>query len=461
MRKKRMLTGKIIGALCGFLASIVCFAGSAKEFQNGDVVCFLGDSITHGGRYPFYILEYYVSRYPERKLTFHNCGISGDTATGALKRLDWDLLDRKPNKATIMLGMNDVGRSLYGKEKPDEKNLKMRADRIKRHKESMKKITDELKKNNIEIIYITPSPYDQTAEIEMNNLFGVNDALGECAEFCREEAKKNKSGLVDFNKPMTELNQKQQKKDPKFTLIGRDRVHPGGTGHFVMAYLFLKDQGVSGVVSSVKLDYKNGKLISEENCKVSNIKKEKKSLIFDCLEKALPMPFSNEYKEADKLVPLTKDLNNEMIAVAGLPDGSYELLIDGKKIIKADAKAWSDGVNIATLPTPMQAQAAKIHNLVMQKYGIERAIRSLRKLEITMRNKKVEIDKLEAREKFFEKFLKDMEGKKYARYYNNIVKSYRKNKPKEKELLDKAKKLNDDIYKEARPQIHHYEIKAL
>ena len=461
MSRKKLIVGKIVGVLCCLLISIACFGESVKQFRDGDVVCFLGDSITHNGRCQYYIFEYYVSRYPGRKMTFYNCGISGDTATRALSRLDWDLLDKKPNKTTIMLGMNDVGRGYYGKKKPDEKNLKMRASRISQYKKSMEKIADKLKKNNIEIIYLTPSPYDQTAKIKMQNLFGVNGALGECAEFCREEEKRNKSWLVDFYKPMTELNQKQQKVNPEFTLIGRDRVHPGKTGHFVMAYLFLKAQKVPGVVSSVKLEYKNGTLITEDNCRITNIKKEKKCLAFDCLEKSLPMPVSMGYKGADKLVPVTKDLNNETISVTGLLEGNYELLIDGKKFIKADAKVWEGGVNIATLPTPMQVQAAKVHNLVIEKQKLEARIRYLRKLEIIMKSRKVDYKNPEDRENFFEKFLEDMKGKKYARYYNNVVKSYRENKPKEKELLNKIKKLNNDIYKEAQPQLHHFELKSI
>jgi endoglucanase len=460
MRKNTFGFGKVLAALFAFV-SISVFAGNAKEFQDGDVVCFLGDSITHGGRYPFCILECYATRYPDRKLIFHNCGISGDTATGALKRLDWDLLDRKPNKTAIMLGMNDVGRSLYGNDKPNAQRLKMRKDRIEAYKASMEKLAEILKKNNIEIIYITPSPYDQTAEIEKKNLFGVNDALGECAEFCRVEAEKNKAGLVDFHKPMTELNLKHQGNDPKYTLIGKDRVHPGGLGHFVMAYFFLKDQGVPGIVSSVSLDYKDARLLAEKNCKVSKLVKKGNAISFDCLERSLPIPVSQYYQEADKLVPLTKDLNNEMIVVADLPNGSYELSIDGKKILKADAKNWGEGVNIATLPTPMQEQAAKVHELVMEKYKVERVLRGLSKLEIRMRSDKVDIGDCEARKKFFKEFLKKIEGRNYCAYYNKLIESYKKDKPQENTFKDKIKKLNADIYKEAAPRLHHYELKAL
>lgn len=461
MRKRRLLIKLIIGTFYCFITLIACLGVSTKQFQDGDVVCFLGDSITHGGRYPFYILEYYATRYPNRKLLFHNCGISGDSAIGALRRLDWDLLNRKPNKTTIMLGMNDVNRGLYGKKNPDKKNLFMRTKAIRLHKKNMVKITDELKKKNIEIIYITPSPYDQTSAIKRENLYGVNEALLECTKFCRDLAVKNNAGLVDFHTAMTELNLVHQKTNPNFTLIGRDRVHPGKTGHFVMAYLFLKAQSVSSVVSSLKLDYKDGKLLSEKNCKVTNIRKEKKSITFDSLENSLPMSISVGYQGADKLVPVTKDLNNEIIAVVGLSDGNYELLIGGKTVIKANAKTWGRGVNIAPLPTPMHKQATAVHKLVMQKYYSEVILRGLKKIEVNMKRKKINIDSPKARAKYLAELQEKLKGSKYYIYYNRLIKSYKKNKPKENELLEKIEKINKEIYQRAKPRRHHYEIKAL
>ena len=40
-------------------------------------------------------------------------GYDDGKSTGAVRRFDWDIKVHRPTVATIMLGMNDVGRSLY------------------------------------------------------------------------------------------------------------------------------------------------------------------------------------------------------------------------------------------------------------------------------------------------------------------------------------------------------------
>ena len=77
-------------------------------------------------------------------------------------------------------------------------------------------------------------------------------ALSEDAQLAhmRDLAAKNKGAVVDFHGPMTAFNLKQQRQDPKYTIVGGDRVHPGAPGMLMMAWLFLKAQGVSPVVSN-------------------------------------------------------------------------------------------------------------------------------------------------------------------------------------------------------------------
>ena len=119
-------------------------ASAAQPFASGDTVALVGDSITHGGAYPDYLYLFYATRFPQRKITFFNCGISGDTADGTLKRLDGDVLSHKPMVATLMLGMNDVSRNLYdeGKSGPDVE--KQRAAAIARNAANMHKIAERL-----------------------------------------------------------------------------------------------------------------------------------------------------------------------------------------------------------------------------------------------------------------------------------------------------------------------------
>ena len=84
----------------------------APQFKKGDTVAVIGDSITHGGRYHAFIYLFYATRFPDREIKMYNCGISGDSAAGACRRFEWDIAVHKPTAATVLLGMNDVGRSL-------------------------------------------------------------------------------------------------------------------------------------------------------------------------------------------------------------------------------------------------------------------------------------------------------------------------------------------------------------
>jgi len=112
LRKMILVFGFVI-----FAAGLLAEEAAVPQFQNGDKVCFIGDSITHGGQYHVQILLYYLTRFPDRKFEAYNCGVSGDYAGGVLRRYDWDIKPHNPTISTIMLGMNDVGRDNYGKDK--------------------------------------------------------------------------------------------------------------------------------------------------------------------------------------------------------------------------------------------------------------------------------------------------------------------------------------------------------
>jgi len=78
------------------------------------IVC-IGDSITgvyyHSGglrAYPEMLQIALQKIHPQAQITVRNAGISGDTTTGGLKRLERDVLAYKPHLVTVMFGMNDL-----------------------------------------------------------------------------------------------------------------------------------------------------------------------------------------------------------------------------------------------------------------------------------------------------------------------------------------------------------------
>ena len=110
-----------------FSVQIVCAQKYvSKIFENGNTICLLGDSITHGGQFHEFLQLYYATRYPNLKLTFINCGIAGDNAEGMIYRLDKDVLIHEPSHVFLMTGMNDVIRTLYFEGKASDEIIKKR-----------------------------------------------------------------------------------------------------------------------------------------------------------------------------------------------------------------------------------------------------------------------------------------------------------------------------------------------
>ena len=339
----------------------------AEMFKDGETVVFLGDSITAGGRYYNVVSDYYLTRFPERTIRFVNAGRSGDSAGGSLKRLQEDVIEKKPTSVAIMFGMNDVGRGYYIAN-PDDKKKAAQQQALNGYKANMKKVVQRIRAEggNPELLFITPSPFDQTVVLDKNNNQpGCNDGLGRCAEIVREMAAKNSGKVVDFHGPMTALNLEQQKKDPKWTIIGGDRVHPGAPGHQMMAWLFLKTQGAPAVVSKVAVDAAAGRAVESVNAEVTAVAKKDAGVTFTVLEKALPFPIDPAAKTVLAMLPIEKELNQEILSVRGLAAGNYELKISGAVVGRYSAQDLERGINLAfneTTPQFKQAQTVARFN---------------------------------------------------------------------------------------------------
>ncbi|MCU1235061.1 MAG: GDSL-like Lipase/Acylhydrolase [Candidatus Solibacter sp.] len=336
-----------------------------RPFVDGDAVSFLGDSITHNGKWHSYIEDYYLTRFPTRTLRVFNTGISGDTAAGALARLETDVLPDRPNVVAIMLGMNDVGRGQYTAGEASEATLAARRRSIDNYRANMTKILARLKEAGVQrIILVTPSPFDQTARSERENNPGVNDALAECGRIARELAASSGASVVDFNGPLTAWNLARQQKDPAATLVGADRVHPGALGHTLMAYLFLTAQKAPAVVSRTVIDAANGLVVETVNAAAKVKASGGPLLSFELLEGALPFPIDKDAAEATTIAPIEKELDQEVIAARGLAEGKYRLYIDGSAIGTHTAAALANGINLALdANTPMFRQAQEVLTL--------------------------------------------------------------------------------------------------
>ncbi|HEY4289602.1 MAG TPA: SGNH/GDSL hydrolase family protein [Puia sp.] len=353
-------------------------------FQTGERVIFVGNSITEMGYYESYIWLYYMLHFPGRRITVYNGGIGGDRAKNILDRFDDDVLSRKPTTICLTFGMNDTGYFEFLASNADS-TAKVRVDESAHYFEG---IREKLKKYSpAKKIMISSSLYDETVKNPKNYFPKKSLAMQKIAAFQEKAAADEHWGFVDFLRPMTEITLREQKKDSAFTLTGSDRIHPGNSGHFVMAYLFLKQQGLAGKpVADVLINVATGKTDRSDNCQITALAASRSGLQFDYLANSLPFPqdsvprlWENPHRqtEALKVIPFNEEMNKERLAVRGLGEGNYSLTIDGRVIGEWTGAQLATGIDLATLTnTPEYDQAMSVLWLNEERMALESKLRA-------------------------------------------------------------------------------------
>lgn len=210
------------------------------QFKDGDRVCFFGDSITHAGYFIRRVYDYYRNTLGV-KLEMYNCGVSGNHAFHAIARMEKSLLNFEPTHVVVNFGMNDCGMWLYDGRKVDDECIRQRREQIDGCLKNLKTIADTLTEKGINVIFCVPTIYDELTESDSFCLEGHQAGLKEFGDRVKVLAENYGGNVIDFNKPMLELNKKLFKEGK--TLINDDRIHPSLCGHEFMAQIFLKEQG--------------------------------------------------------------------------------------------------------------------------------------------------------------------------------------------------------------------------
>jgi len=368
-----------------FLSFFAKAQQTIKPFKAGDRIVFVGNSITDGGHYHSYIWLYYMTHFPNTRIDIFNAGIGGDVSKQIYERLDDDVFSHKPTVVTLTFGMNDTGYA-YTTGAVADSTYKAK---IEQSLKSFKLIEAKyLQHSGVRKIMIASPPYDETSKMKLPPFIGKNKALLQIADAQQQTAKNNKWDFVDFNRPLTAINVREQQKDSLFTMENMDRVHPTNDAMMAMAYVFLKAQGLSGKkVADVVIDAANLRTVKTDNCTVSALASGKNGITFNYLANSLPYPVdtipSGFGKPARsqalglKLVPFTDEFNQELLQVKGLqPSKKYQLKIDNKIIGTWAAADYDAGINLALLNnTPQYQQATALMQLNEERWEKERRLR--------------------------------------------------------------------------------------
>jgi hypothetical protein len=159
-----------------------------------------------------------------------------------------------------------------------------------------------------------------------------------------------------------------------------DRIHPGAGTHWIMAAALMQAWHVEPVVSEVTISVADGKVTEATRTQISELEKTATGLRWTQLDEALPLPLDLNDAMTGVLLKESgiEQLDRQMVRVRGLQPGSYELWIDKKLIETFSAQELEHGVNLALFKTPMLDQARGIDWQEEQRATLDEALFLLR-----------------------------------------------------------------------------------
>ena len=343
--------------------------------SDGETVVFLGDSITHQCLYTQYIEDFFFTRFPEREITFHNAGVSGDKAADALVRFDEDVASHDPDYVTILLGMNDGQYQDYD------------AETFAEYEHGMTQLIDRILSLGAKPIVLSPTMFDhgqvkrrkddETWRFRTKDFSPTYNALmAFYGGWLLEQAASRDLPYVNLWGPLNEHTIAGRRDDPLFTLVG-DAIHPQGAGQMVMAFEFLSQLGVErSSASSIVITMRGDRLISrqvenlkfDENANELSFTHTASSLPWvvpdDTVAQPLKWDLPTDARVGYEITKAGHKLSADRLKVVGLPAGNYEVAIDGNPIGQWSHVALGTKIEIQeNSKTPQYRQSLRVAEL--------------------------------------------------------------------------------------------------
>lgn len=227
----------LVPAVVVFLVHLVVATGAENEavpLKKGDRIVFLGDSITAGGvrpkGYVTLIENALTEKHKALDIKVIGAGISGNKVPDLQRRLDRDVLAKKPTVVVIYIGINDVW---HGEKDPKRGTSK------EKFEAGLKEIIGKIKDAKARVILCTPSVIGE----KTGGSNALDGKLDEYADISRRVAREGKVQLCDLRRAFLEHLKKTNADNKERGILTSDRVHLNEAGNRFVAEVMLKSLG--------------------------------------------------------------------------------------------------------------------------------------------------------------------------------------------------------------------------
>jgi lysophospholipase L1-like esterase len=209
-------------------------ADAPVSLKKGDRIVFLGDSITAGGGgangYITLIKKALDDKHKDLAIETVNAGISGNKVPDLQRRVEKDVVARKPAVVFIYIGINDVW---HGENDPKRGTPKDKFE------SGLKEVIGKITASGAKVILCTPTVIGE----KKDGANKLDKQLDEYAEVSRGVAKEMKLPLCDLRKAFADYLKDNNPSNKESGVLTGDRVHLNPAGNKLVADTMLKMLG--------------------------------------------------------------------------------------------------------------------------------------------------------------------------------------------------------------------------
>ncbi|HEY1186989.1 MAG TPA: SGNH/GDSL hydrolase family protein [Gemmata sp.] len=222
MRTAQLLAAAALFAVAPFAPA----ADAPPALKKGEKIVFLGDSITAGGvapkGYVTVIKNALNEKHKDLGIEIVGAGISGNKVPDLQRRLEKDVLAKKPTLVVIYIGINDVW---HGENDPTRGTSKDKFEA------GLKEIIGKIKDSGARVVLCTPTVIGE----KKGGANKLDAKLDEYAEVSRKVAKETGAQLCDLRKAFVDHLAKHNADDKEKGILTTDRVHLNEAGNKLVA----------------------------------------------------------------------------------------------------------------------------------------------------------------------------------------------------------------------------------
>jgi lysophospholipase L1-like esterase len=311
--------------------------------KKGDRLAIVGDSITEQKMYSRIIETYLTVCVPQLKVTARQFGWSGETAEGFRKRMTNDCLRFNPTVATFCYGMNDHRYRPF-----DVVNGAW-------YQSNYTAIVRAFKDSRASVVLGSPGCVSKLPSWKPAGSFTIDELNVNLCAFRDIDigvAEQESVRFADVFWPMLKAGYEGQERfgttNETFMIGGKDGVHPGWSGHLVMAYAFLRALGLDGDIGTITVDLAAQKAAATDGHVIEGMNNG------EVLLTSSRFPFcatgetnrDNSIRCAMELVPFNAELNRLRLMVKNATATAYKVTWGDEMRIYTTVEL-AGGVNLA------------------------------------------------------------------------------------------------------------------